>query len=377
MPGNGEMLKYEKAEKKAKNKKGLVRNILILVFSILFLVAGCGCVYVDNMIGSIRFVTAADPAESEASGTGENMFNDAASAAAASAASGSTAGTKAGIVNGLYHDDAVMNILLLGTDDYQENDVGRSDSMMLVSVDTRHKKLKITSFMRDSLVEIPGIGQWKLTEAYSRAGGGVDGARKVVATIESNFGIDIDRFATVNFSAFPTIIDRLGGVEIELLNETDSEGRTEADLINQLSGDPNEVHTGLNNLSGLQARYYSRIRDIGNDFERTERQRKVFTAAVAKLKASNAWTIRAVLADVLPLVTTNMTPDEVLSLAANAMTYVNYPISQYRVPPDGEWYIYDKNDAKGNCVAIKDFAVTKQNLAKFLYENDLPSGSLS
>jgi LCP family protein required for cell wall assembly len=364
------MLKYEKP---ANGKKGLVRNILILVFSILFLVAGGGCIYVDSMIGSIHFVTAADPAES---GSDENIFDDAASAAA-SAASGGTAAAKAGIVNGLYHDDAVMNILLLGTDDYQENDTGRSDSMMLVSIDTRHKKLKITSFMRDSLVEIPGIGQWKLTEAFSRGGGGTDGARKVVATIESNFGIDIDRFATVDFSAFPTIIDRLGGVEIELLDERDSEGRTEADLINQLSGDPGEVHTGWNNLSGLQARYYSRIRDIGNDFERTERQRKVFSAAIDKLKASNAWTIRSVLADVLPLVTTNMTPDEVISLAANAMTYVNYPLSQYRVPPDGEWYIYDKDDAKGNCVAFKDLAVTKKNLAAFLYEDDLPTGDLS
>lgn len=358
-----------------KSKKKLVRNILILVFSAIFLIAGGGCVYADHLIGSINFVTESDPDDGTSKVQTGDIFEK---PVETSSSEVSIDNAKSGLINGLLHDDAVTNILLLGTDDYQANDTGRSDTMLLVSVDSRHKKLKLTSFMRDTLVDIPGIGNYKLNWAYSLAGGGADGARKVVATIENNFGIDIDRYVIVDFSAFPQIIDSLGGVEIELLDETDSYGNTEADLINKDSGDENQVHTGWNNLSGLQARYYSRIRDIGDDFERTERQRKVFSAAVAKLKTANILTIRSLLAEVLQVVTTNMTPDEVLSLAANAMTYVNYPISQYRVPPDGEWYShYDKSDGKGDCVAISDFAVTKANLAAFLYENDIPTGTYS
>ena len=70
------------------------------------------------------------------------------------------------LLGGLYHDDAITNILLLGVDDYQANDVGRSDSMMMVSIDTRHKKLKLTSFMRDLYVAIPYHGSNKLNAAY-------------------------------------------------------------------------------------------------------------------------------------------------------------------------------------------------------------------
>jgi LCP family protein required for cell wall assembly len=342
-------------------KKLLIRNIVILVVSLVLLVGGGASLYADSLLNRINFVSA-DSGESQAQ-TGALFETNTASSGAANA--------KSGLLGGLYHDDAVTNILLLGVENYQKNDVGRSDSMMLVSVDNRHKKLKTTSFMRDLYLAEPGLGKYKLTEAYSRGGGKVKGAREVVATIEANFGSDIDRFVIVDFDVFPKIIDRLGGVDIILSAD-------EADLVNKYSYDSKKVHAGLNTMTGLQARYYARIRDIGNDYERTARQRKVFASAVNKLKTSNIAAINSILVDTLPLVTTNLTKNEILSLAANSLTYLNYPVSEHRVPADGEF-----RESKGEIridgelqdLLIPDLDKCKKSLAKFLYENDIPTGN--
>lgn len=338
-----------------KNRKLLLlRNIIVLILSLMFLVGGGACVYTDQLLNKINYVSPDSKTQ-----TGNLFQTD-------SSPSGTTS-AKAGLVGGLYHDDAITNILMLGTDDYQQNDAGRSDSMMLVSVDTRHKKLKITSFMRDMYLAIPGLGSNKLNNAYSLSGGKEKGAQKIVSTLEANFGVDIDRFVIVDFSAFPKIIDRLGGVEINLTN-------AEGGLINAYSGDSKKVHAGLNNLDGLQARYYSRIRDIGNDQERTLRQRKVFTSIVNKMKASNLPTIYSILGDTLNLMTTNMQKNEIVSMASNSLTYLNYPVSQHRVPAEGE-YENIENDV-GKCLGV-NLDKCRESFAKFVYENDLPQKNYS
>ncbi len=339
-----------------KTKTALLRNVAILVVSLLLVVTGCGFVYTDQLLSKINFVP--EPADSQAQ-TGP-LFDDTQSGAAESA--------KSGVLGGLYHDDAVTNILLLGADDYQQNDTGRSDSMMLVSVDTRHKKLKVTSFMRDMYVALPGLGSNKLNAAYSLNGGKVKGAEGVVSAIEANFGVDINRFVIIDFTAFPTIIDRLGGVTITLT-------AGEAKLVNQYSKDPrHNLKAGTYNLSGLQARYYARIRDIGDDYERTQRQRKVFQSIVSKMKTSSLPTILGALSDTLPLVTTNMTKNEVVSMAQNSLTYLNYPVSEHRVPGDGEFQSEKVYIGKTKSdVLVPDLDKCRQTLAEFIYESDLPS----
>ncbi len=343
----------------------LIRNLCILVVSLLLVVAGVGCIYADRLFGKINYV---GDGESEAPAV--PLFPQGNESAPASG--------EPGLVGGLYHDEAVTNILLLGSDDYQKNDSGRSDSMMLVSVDTRHKKLKVTSFMRDLYVAIPGIGSNRLNAAYSLAGSGADGAKKVVSTIEANFGVDLDRFVIINYKAFPQIIDRVGGVTITLTDRKDKYGRTEADLINRYSGDKKRVRPGENVLSGKQALYYARIRDIGDDQERTLRQRKVFQSLVEKMKKSNLPEIYSVLSDTLNLVTTNMTKNEVLSMAANSLTYLNYPVSSYRVPADGEYQpeeIILGHDTKPSSVLVPDLDLSRKSLIGFIYENGLTSGA--
>lgn len=323
------------------------------------LVTGVGCLYADNLLGKINFVS---PASSKVE-TG-SLFEPGAD---------SSTDAKSGVLAGLFHDDAITNILLLGTDDYQVNDVGRPDSMMLVSVDTRHQKLKATSFMRDMYVAIPGHGSNKLNSAYSYGGGGSSGAELITRTIEANFGVDIDRYVIVDNSAFNKIVDRIGGVTVTLTNEKDNYGNTEADLINRYSGDRNRVHTGVNKLSGAQAHYYSRIRAIGNDFERTERQRKVFTNLVAELKGSSITTIYGILSDTLNLVTTNMTKDEILAMASHSLTYLKYPVTQNRIPADNE-YESQKIAGIGDSL-VPDLSACKKNISSFIYEDDIPASS--
>jgi len=282
-------------------------------------------------------------------------------APASQAAAVSSGSGQPGYVNGLYHDDAVTNILLLGIDNYQKGNVGRSDSIMLVSIDTRHKKLKVTSFLRDMYAAIPGNGSNRLNVAYS-----LGGPELAVSTIEINFGIDIDRYAVIEYSAFDQIIDTLGGVSVTL-------NAAEAKLVNQYSGDSRRnLSAGTFTLSGAQAHYYSRIRAIGDDFERTQRQRKVFSSMVAKLKTSNIGTVNQELYDILPLVTTNMTKNEMLSMTGNALAYLKFPVSQNRVPADNT-YTSEKVtiSGKGADVLVPELAKNKQLLIQFIYEKDI------
>lgn len=350
------MSKVKKAPTKARNKDHLVRNVAALILGIVFLFSGVVCVYADQMLSRINFVTAGETVSHVKTG---ELFGG--------TQSGSASSAKSGLVGGLYHDDAINNILLMGVDDYQKNDIGRSDSMMLVSVDSRHKKLKLTSFMRDMYVAIPGHGSNRINTAYSFAGGGEEGAKLLVKTVEANFGTDIDRYVIISNSAFDKIIDKLGGVTMTIT-------AGEAKLVNQNSGDPRRNLTaGTFVLSGKQAHYYSRIRAIGDDFERTERQRKVFSSIVDKMKSSNIGTIYSTLYDVLPLVTTNMTKNEILGMAANALTYLNYPISQNRIPLNNA-YESQRVTIGGSPadVLVPDLKKNSESVANFIYESDLP-----
>ena len=198
-------------DNKKKKRIRLIRNIVVLFLSLVFVIFGSGLVYADMLLSQIHYNGLSSlappsgsislPSGGEGTSSTDEITGD------------------PNLLGGLYHDDAITNILLLGVDDYQDNDIGRSDSMMMVSVDTRHKKLKLTSFMRDLYVAIPYHGSNKLNAAYPlgyQQGGAGAGGQLAVSTIEANFGVDIDRFVLIDNSAFDQIIDNLGGVEITL-----------------------------------------------------------------------------------------------------------------------------------------------------------------
>ncbi|MDZ7548740.1 LCP family protein, partial [Clostridium perfringens] len=135
---------------------------------------------------------------------------------------------------------------------------GRSDSIMILTLDSVHNKLKLTSIMRDSYVNIPGRGLDKINHAYA-----FGGPELAVRTLNENFDLNIKEFMAVDFTSLPTIIDKLGGVTINIIPE-------------EISHIPGITSAGNQVLNGKQALAYSRIRYAsGGDYKRTERQRTV------------------------------------------------------------------------------------------------------
>ena len=319
-------------------------NIIVIILSICCFIIGAGCVYAESVIGNINFEKAESDDVSkivDAGGTDFDFGNISA--------------------DNLYHDPKVMNFVLLGVDDYQKGDTGRSDSMMMVSIDTRNEEIKLTSFMRDTYLSIPGYGFDKLNHAYAYGGPSL-----TVATLEDNFRVDIDRYIIIDFKKFVEIIDTIGGIDLEI---TDDEAR----VINEQSKEDASLALsgGKVHMTGKQARMYSRIRELDDDYERTARQRKVVMAAIDRLKHTDLLTLNSYLSTILGAITTDMTKDEVLGLATNMSAYLNYDVTSFRLPVDGEFYDYELN---GGWYLVAYLQENIDILVKYVYgENNIPT----
>ena len=170
------------------------------------------------------------------------------------------------------YSNSIINIALFGVDAV-DGDVGRSDSIMIATIDTVHKKLKLTSIMRDSYVAIDGHGNDKLNHAYA-----FGGPQLAIKTLNENFDLNIENFASVNFETLPKIIDELGGIELNIdADELEYINGYIAHL-NNINGtsEPAIESTGIQHVSGTQALAFCRIRyTSGGDYKRTERHREV------------------------------------------------------------------------------------------------------
>lgn len=211
----------------------------------------------------------------------------------------------------------IINIALFGIDSV-DGVTGRSDSIMIATIDPIRNKLKLTSIMRDSYVNIPDIGMDKINHAYA-----FGGPQLAIKTINENFGLNITDYMSVNFTSLPVIIDVLGGVEI---NITDEE-------VAHISGINSP---GTYTLTGDQALSYSRIRYAsGGDYVRTERQRTVLNALFNKASTLSVTALPGILNEVLPYVQTSMGTSDILSLGTKALGSVANGLTQDRFPRDG------------------------------------------
>lgn len=250
----------------------------------------------------------------------------------------------------------VSNILLLGVDGNAEGS-SRSDSMILVSVDFAHMKIKLTSFLRDSWVEIPSKGKKaKLNSACSSGG-----AQLVVDTIEYNFGVDIDHYVMVDFDMFTQIIDSLGGVTVEVTEK-------EAKFINNTTRQ--KVESGKNvTLNGDEALVYCRIRKLDSDYMRTYRQRKVISALIGQAKKAGISALIDTMNKVFPLIQTDMSALEITGLLYKAgLGVVAFDIEQNRVPIDEHMEVGTKN---GQWVEIVDIDAASEYLQDYIYTNKI------
>lgn len=251
-------------------------------------------------------------------------------------------------------DNRYFNVLLVGLDEIQEKQRGRSDSMMIISLDSHHKKIKITSLMRDLWVPIPGHGFSKLNSAYSY--GGVNCLSGVIRSI---FGVTIDRYVIVDFNKFEQVIDKIGGLDLNLTS-------SEVKYINSISRDKNLTGSGLMHLNGNQTLSYSRDRDDPSaDFKRTERQRYVIESIINKMKSLNIVDLISISQDIMKQVKTNFTISEIMSLVKNSRQFTRYPVIMNRIPHDFECKNINKQSV---LVALPNLDACKDSILSFIYE---------
>lgn len=228
----------------------------------------------------------------------------------------------------------VSNILLLGVDNREgEEAIQRADTMMLISIDHLHQKIKFTSFLRDSYVEIPGHGMNKLNAASS-----LGGIQLTIDTIEYNYKVKINKYMAVDFTAFTAIIDALGGVEVPVtakeaayLNATWYKWSLTGNRIWFESGDA--VH-----MDGEHALMFSRIRKLDSDIQRTRRQRLVVNAIRQKAQDAQPADLAKAAWDILPYLRTDMGGIKVTNLGIGALLlFRHYDILQTTAPRGDTW----------------------------------------
>lgn len=341
-------------------KRGRGVRITCIILSVLLLIGGSGLLYYYSVLNSMKFVDISGDSSTKATSstlpTSDGTFD------------------KMSISSDeLLEDSKVLNIMLFGEDNANGAEFGRSDSMIMLSIDNRHQKLKMTSFQRDSYVYVDGYGYDKLTNAYAYGG-----PKLTIQTIESNFGIKVDRYAVVDYASFIQIIDVLGGIDIELTQD-------EIDYINyqlyknKQSSTPTTITDGpgVVHLTGQQALWYARNRGLdskeegigldGDDWDRTSRQRNLLETLINDMKKADLTQIISIVGKVGPLVTTNLKKDEITALVSHSLTYLSYSTHQYTVPQEGQWY-YDDNTPVGSAIVFSDLNTQRKLFAEFIYE---------
>lgn len=275
-------------------------------------------------------------------------------------------------------DSEIVNILLVGADknlDEQNTDgaARRSDSMMIATLDMKHKKLKVTSLMRDMYVEIPGHGSQKLNAAYS-----LGGIKLLYETIAKNFGMKMDGYAEVNFDAFIDVINAVGGVEATL-TESEAENLNDTNYIKRKKF--RNVKVGKQMLNGYQALGYCRIRHgkwknghypavltasgKGDDYGRAERQRLVVQALLGKVKSMSVNRWLDLIDIVLPSIKTDLDKDEIYSYMLAIVKMGTTELNQFSLPIQNG---YTSQNIGGQDCLVPDLVKNKAALSNFIYE---------
>lgn len=246
----------------------------------------------------------------------------------------------------------LVNVLLIGAD-YQSGDIARSDSMILCTFNKTKNTITMTSFMRDLYVKIPGYGKNKINASYS-----IGGMQMLKNTLEHNFGVQVDGIVEVDFSQFEKLIDLLGGVELDVTY-------MEAEFINLKNHD--HLKQGVQVLNGKQALWYSRFRgDGGGDFNRTNRQRVVLGKLIENYRNSSLTDLMAMMDDILPMVTTNMDKNDIVSHVTNLFPMlVGAEIITQRIPAEGGYYM---TKIDGRSVLVPDISFNLKVLKDTIME---------
>ena len=248
----------------------------------------------------------------------------------------------------------VRNILCIGSDARSEIGGQRSDTMVLLSIDSAHHQLKMTSFLRDCYVYIPAKGyNAKLNAAFAWGG-----AKMLMDTIEYNFKVHIDDYLIIDFEGFKKLIDLMGGLDVD--GVTEAEAKYMRDVVKIIY-----CKEGKNHFTGAASLWYCRIRKLDDDFHRTERQRKVMNAIMKQALRRNPIQLMKIIEQVLPMLQTSMSRNDLLSVGASAVfNFIGGKKPQHQVPAENTWTGQRIN---GQDVLRLDLDQNSQLLKQFLY----------
>ncbi len=213
------------------------------------------------------------------------------------------------------------NIALFGVDS-RDDDLGkgnRSDCIIIASINNKTKEVKLLSVYRDTYLQIEGHGLDKVTHAYAYGG-----PELAIQTLNTNLDLNIKEFVTVNFDSVAAIVNKLGGVTINIEQSEIKYINEYIDATSKITGISSKhvTKSGKQTLDGVQAVAYSRIRyTAGGDHKRTERMRNVLEAMVNKVKTKSIGEINEILDYSLPMIYTNINANDIIALIPDALNY--------------------------------------------------------
>lgn len=269
------------------------------------------------------------------------------------------------------------NIALFGVDS-REGALGkgtRSDTIIIASINQDNGDVKLLSVFRDTYLNLGNDSYNKCNAAYAKGG-----PEQAITMLNRNLDMNITDYITVGFDGLIEVIDALGGVEI---NVTEAEishlNNYQISMVGKTTDGKNftaeagkdytpVTSAGLQNLNGLQATAYCRIRYIGNDFQRAQRQRDVITAISEKAKKANISKLNDVVNGVMDNVSTSLDVSEILGVLKDIGNYSvvandGFPFEKYRAT--------GTVGSKGSCVIPQDLKKNVEELHAFLFnEND-------
>lgn len=261
----------------------------------------------------------------------------------------------------------MRHLLLIGIDARPGETTGRSDTMMIVTLDPDGNVIKLTSIMRDLYVEIPGRKNNRINATYV-----FGGPELLMETIELNFGVHIDHYIAVNFSMLGKLIDSIGGLTLTVENEyymrrinavIKQDNRVLGiDRNDQLLTEPGEQL-----MTGKQAQAYARYRygTADGDFGRTVRQREIITKIFEKLNQMTAIELMGLVVDNFDNVYTNLSVADLASYAPVLISMKDAEIQEMRLPIDGG---YQSKTIAGMSVLVPNREKNMQALLEFLGE---------
>lgn len=345
-------IRGKRKSKKKKRKTWLIVLLVILAVILLLLIGAL--IFLQSYYNKSNFMKDSDVKVTEGVDTDSTGLSDEEAASLQQEAIAAVENIDLPDTNDVY------NLLLIGVDRRDTSWYGNSDSMILVSINKDQKKLHMTSFMRDLYADIPDKGVHKLNAANAYGGGPL-----LVKTIENNYRIHIDNYASVDFNAMIDIVDLVGGITLEL---SDAEANSANESIQEmcdLAGIDPAAHYfsggGTVDMDGYQAVAYARIRNVGNsDYQRTERQREVIEKIIGKAKTLSIGDLNTLVNTMLPKVTHNVEESSMLSLLAQAPTILGYEVVQSRVPYDDLYYFQGET-------LVPDFGATIERLQTDIY----------